>query len=95
MDDEELTLETVKPKGSLFKRAKRKVKKVAGGGNGKSEPRQRRPSTNPVSLAASEALHATAKALKLSVGIAYMILTIFAIIAESCSGTFEKPMQVA
>jgi hypothetical protein len=67
MDDEEVSLENVKPKGSLYKRAKRKVKKVAGGGNGKLEPRQRRPSTNPVSLAASEALHATKKTLRLSV----------------------------
>jgi len=68
MEDEELTLANVKPKGSLYKRAKRKVKKVAGGGNGNAEPRvQRRPSTNPVSLAASEALHATKKTLRLSV----------------------------
>ncbi len=65
--DDELNLAAVKPKGSLYKRAKRKVKKVAGGGNGKSEPRIRRPSTNPVSLAASEALAATKKTLRLSV----------------------------
>lgn len=72
MEDEQLNLDNVKTKGSLYKRAKRKVKKVAGGG--KSEPRlQRRPSTNPVSLAASEAYHATKKTLKLSVSLCKFI----------------------
>ena len=50
---------------NIFKRARRKVKKVTGVGKGKSLEKRR--STNPVSLAASEALHATRKSLKLSV----------------------------
>ena len=52
---------------NIFKRARRKVKKVTGVGKGKSPTLEKRRSTNPVSLAASEALHATRKSLKLSV----------------------------
>ena len=57
-------------KGNLYKRAKKRVKKVAGlGDKEKGKSYERRPSTNPVSLAASEALYRTKKTLKLSVSL--------------------------
>lgn len=53
-------------KGNIYKRAKRRVKKAAGFKD-KGRPLDKRPSTNPLSLAASEALYATKKTLRLSV----------------------------
>ena len=64
-----LTTSPAQSKGKskyIFKRAKRKVEKVAGKG-GKTRNLDSRPSLNPVSLAASEALYATRKTLRLSV----------------------------
>ena len=54
-----------KKSGSVLKRARRRVKKAAkSAGLG-----GRRPSTNPVSLAAAQALSATRKQLKLGVSV--------------------------
>ena len=65
-ETEKLAHATGKRKGNIYKRAKRRVKKAAGLGE-KNKAVDRRPSTNPVSLAASEALYATKKTLRLSV----------------------------
>lgn len=65
-EQEHLARATGAKKGNLYKRAKKRVKKVAGLGE-KGKTLDRRPSTNPVSLAASEAFYATKKTLKLSV----------------------------
>ena len=65
-EEDKLTQRDDPKKGSLYKRAKRKVKKATGLKD-KGRSTERRPSTNPVSLAASEAFYATKKTLKLSV----------------------------